>query len=173
MTELNHEHLQDEQILWAIIDKTELGEEVQQHLLSCQHCKGKVARFNDDLQEFGDNARQAVPPCSRTVKLPAVKPSRSVFNGGWLPFFGAAAMAGLVVFFYFMGLHPVTPVQLSTLQGTESLLEDEVLMREISALVESPLSGDVYEIIGEESGTDYDEDFLDFIVPDIQDDLQS
>jgi len=172
MREQNHEHLQDEQILWALIDETELGDDVQQHLIECHHCKGKVTRFSDDLHEFGDKARQAVPPYSGFVKLPAVEPSRTVFNAGWLPFFGAAAMAGLVVFFYFMGLNTVNHLQLSPLQGQESLLEDEILMREISELVESPLSGGIYEIIGE-NGNGYDEDFLDFVVPEIQDDFQS
>lgn len=172
MREDNDKHLQDEQVLWAIIDRNELGEDVQQHLLLCQHCKGKVAQFSDDLQEFGDKARQAVPPYSRPIKLPAAKPSKAGFNGGWLPFFGAAAMAGLVVFFYFMGLNTITPAQFPPLQGQESLLEDEVLMREISELVESPLSGDIYEIIGE-NGSGDDEDFMDFIVPDFQDDFQS
>lgn len=168
----NHEHLQDEQILWALIDRTELGDDVRQHLIECQHCQGKVTRFSDDLQEFGDKARQAVPPYSGFVKLPAVEPSRTDFNAGWLPFFGAAAMAGLVIFFYFMSLNTVTPLQLSSLQSQDSLLEDEILMREISELVESPLSGGIYEII-EENGNGYDEDFWDFVVPDFQDDFQS
>jgi len=168
----NHEHLQDEQILWALIDETELGEDVQQHLIECQHCKGRVARFSYNLQEFGDKARQAVPPYSGSVKLPAAMSSKTLFTAGWLPFFGAAAMAVLIVFFYFMGLNTVNYLQLSPLQGQESLLEDEVLMREISELVESPLSGGIYEIIGE-NGSGYDEDFLDFVVPEIQDDFQS
>ena len=76
------------------------------------------------------------------------------------------------VFFYFMGLNTVNHLQLSPLQGQESLLEDEILMREISELVESPLSGGIYEII-EENGNGYDENFLDFVVPDFQDDFQS
>ena len=81
-------------------------------------------------------------------------------------------MTVLVVFFYFMGLNTVNHLQLSPLQSQESLLEDEVLMREISVLVESPLSGGIYEIIGE-NGNSYEEDFLDFVVPEIQDDFQS
>ena len=81
-------------------------------------------------------------------------------------------MAGLVVFFYFMGMKTLTPVQFTTLQSQEALLEDEALMREISEIVEYPLSKDIYEITGE-NGTGYDEDFLDFVVPDMQDDFQS
>jgi hypothetical protein len=48
-------------------------------------------------------------------------------------------------------------------------------MREISELVEDPLSDDMYEISGEDGiGFDDDEDeFLQFILPDIENDLQS
>ena len=172
MKEQNHEHLRDEEVLWAIIDKKELAVDLQQHLLECQVCNAKVEEFREDLQGFGLKAKQAVPPFSRPVKLPAVKPSSAGHYGGWLPFFGAAAMAGLVVFLYFMGMKTLTPVQFTTLQSQEALLEDEALMREISEIVEYPLSKDIYEITGE-NGTGYDEDFLDFVVPDMQDDFQS
>jgi len=172
MKEQNHEHLQVEQILWAVIDKKELAVDLQQHLLECQVCNAKVEEFRKDMQGFGLKARQAVPPFTRSVKLPAATASRDGHYGGWLPFFGAAAMAGLVVFFYFMGMKSITPVQFNTLQSQEALLEDEALMREISEIVEYPLSKDIYEITGE-NGTGYDEDFLDLIVPDMQDDFQS
>jgi hypothetical protein len=172
MKEQNHEHLRDEQVLWAVIDKKELAVDLQQHLLECQVCNAKVETFRQDLLGFGLKAKQAVPPFSRPVKLPAAKPSGDRHYGGWLPFFGAAAMAGLVVFFYFMGMKTITPDQFPTFQSQEALLEDEALMREISEIVEYPLSKDIYEITGE-NGTGYDEDFLDFIVPDMQDDFES
>lgn len=169
----NHQHLQEEHILWAIIDETELSEEARKHLQGCSVCKGQVKHFRDELQEFGQQAKGAVPPFSRPVKLPRAKPAAVSRNAGWLPFFGAAAMASLVVFFYFMGMKTtVYPVKLATLQSQETLLEDETLMREISEMVEYPLYEDMYEITGE-NGNGYDDDFLQFVVPDILDDFQS
>jgi hypothetical protein len=172
MKEQNSAHLQEEQILWAVIDEKELSGDDQQHLLECPVCKRKIERFRDELQELGQKAWQAVPPFSRTVRLPSEKPATVSHNAGWLPFFGAAAMAGLLVFFYFMGMETMAPTKLTTLQSQESLLEDESLMREISEMVEYPLSKYIYEITGE-NGVGFDEDFLQFVVPDIQDDFQS
>jgi hypothetical protein len=171
MKEQIDKHLREEQIIWAVIDKQELAGDLQQHLLECDLCKGKVARFSNELDEFGQKAKQSVPPLSRQIRLPAAAPKRIRHNDGWLPIFGAVAMAGLVVFFYFMGMKTIPPVPVSPVQSQESLLEDESLMREISELVEYPLTDDIYEVTGK-NGTDYDDDdFLDFDVPEMQDDF--
>lgn len=168
----NRFHLQEEQILWAVIDEKELVGEDRLHLLECRLCKGKVEQFRNELKEFGQEARQAVPPFSRPVKLPQEEPIRVSHNTGWLPFFGAAAMAGFVVFFYFMTMETMLPTKSASLQSQESLLEDESLMREISEMVEYPLSQDMYEIYGN-NGIGFDDDFLQFIVPDTEEDFQS
>ena len=170
----NQVHMQEEKILWAVIDEDELSADEQQHLRDCQVCKGKVKQIQAELQEFGQMARQNVPPLSRPVFLPKEKVAAVSHNTGWLPFFAAAAMAGFVVFFYFMTLETSAPPVFTQLQNQEALLEDETLMREISVLVEDPLAEDMYEISGE-YGIDFDDDdgFLQFIVPDIDDDFQS
>lgn len=172
MKEQSHVHLQEDQIIWAVIDEKELGTDVLKHLLACPACRGKVEQFKSDLHEFGRRAEQAVPPFSRTIKLPSKKQAAVSHNAGWLPFFGATAMASLVVFFYVMGMGTVYPGKLITGQGQEMFLEDESLMREISEMVEYPLSDDMYEITGE-NGDALDEDFMQFIIPEMQDDFQS
>jgi hypothetical protein len=198
----NHTHLQDEQILWAVIDESDLARHAQEHLRGCPVCKRKVEQFRYELRDFGQKASLAVPPFSRPVRLPREKPAAGSHNVGWLPVFGAAAMAAFVVFFYFMGMETVAPTQFASLQNQESLLEDESLMREIAEIVEVPLPADVYAISGDnetgfyeglygiigddgtgfaedmgeingDNGTGYDEDFLEFVVPDLQDDFQS
>ena len=168
----NHDHLQQEHILWAVIDESELAGEYRQHLRQCPVCKTKVEQLRSGLEDLGEIARQAVPSYTRPVRLPSERVARISQNAGWLPFFGAAAMAGLLVFFYFMGTKTMIPSEFATLQSQESLLEDESLMRQISEMVENPLSEDMYEISGE-NGIWFDDDFLQFVVPDIQDDFQS
>lgn len=150
----NHVHLQEEQILWAIIDEKELAGDCQQHLLECPACRRKAEHFRDELQELGQKARQAVPPFSRPVRLPAGKPAAVIRHSGWLPFFGTAAVAGLLVFFYFMGMETMAPTQLTTLQSPESLREDESLMREISQILDVSLPEDLYAI-GGDNGTGF------------------
>jgi hypothetical protein len=172
MIEQDKAHLQSEQMIWAVIDRDELAGDARHHLLACPVCRGKVEDIQNELQEFGRKACQAVPPLSSPVKLPeesktAVKPAN-----GWLPFCGAAAMAAFIIFFYFMGMKTMFPAKVTTLQNQETLLEDETLMREISKMVENPLPEDLDEITGE-IGTDFDDNFLDFIVPVTLDDFQS
>jgi hypothetical protein len=198
----NHSHLLDKQILWAVIDEKELGGDAQQHLRECPVCQRKVGQFRGELQEFGQKAGQAVPPCSRPVKLTKDKAAARSHNVGWLPVFGAAAMAAFVLFFYFMDVETMDLTKLTSVQNQEILLEDVSLMHEISEMVEVPLpeglyaitggnetlladdfyeideeigtglDGDMYEINGD-IGIGDDEDFLDFVVPDLQDDFQS
>jgi hypothetical protein len=202
MKVLNHEHLQDEQILWAVIDQNELAGDAQEHLRECPVCQRKIGQFHDELQDFGQKARQAAPPFSRPVTLPKEKQATISHTVGWLPIFGTAAMAGLVVFFYFLGMGTKVPTELASLQSQESLLEDASLMFEISEIVEVPLSEELYAIAGAndsgfaedlyditgdngtgftedlyditgDNGTGFEVDFWDFVVPDIQDDIQS
>lgn len=166
------QHLQRSQIQQAVIDENDLGTMARQHLRQCPVCRAAVAGFRQELQEFGDRTVQAVPPLSRPVRLPTDRVVRTAHAGGWLPFFGAAAMAGFVAFFYFMGLQTGPAVGPGPFPGQEGLLEDESLMREISEMVEYPLSEDLYEI-SEKSGNGFDDDFLHFVVPDTEEDYQS
>jgi len=172
MKSQEHKHLQEEQIIWAVIDEMELADADRQHLSTCLACRKKVDLIKEELQEFGENARRSVPPFTRTVTLPSEKPVAASGKTGWLPFFGATAMAGLVVFIYVMGMGNISPTQLTSLQNQEWLLEDEVLMQKISELVENPLYDEMYEISGE-NGIGFDDEFLEFVVPEIQEDFQS
>ncbi len=79
-------------------------------------------------------------------------------------------MAGLVLFFYFLGMEAMSP-RLPVLLSPEIVLEDEYLMEEIFEMVENPFSDVLYEIIGDNGG--FDEEFLQFVVPDVQEDFQS
>ena len=79
-------------------------------------------------------------------------------------------MACLVLFFYFLGMESMSP-RLTPYQSTNALVEDEYLMEEISEMVENPLPETLYEITGDNEV--FDDDFFQFMVPDIQEDLQS
>ena len=166
----NQAHLQEEQIIRAVIDEQELDGADRQHILKCRVCREKIAWFKDKLEELGENAVLAVPPLKKNITLPSEELTPASNKSGWLPTFGVAAMACLALFFYFLGMESMEP-GLTPYQGAELLLEDEYLMEEIFEMVENPLSDTLYEITGDSEG--FDEDFLQFIVPDIQEDSQS
>jgi len=163
-------HLNEEQIIGAVIDEKELTGEDRQHLLECRICHGKIEHLRDELQELGENARLSVEPMRKNITLPREEPASAGFRLGWFPSFGVVAMAGLVLFVYFLGMESMSP-QLTALQSYETLLEDEYLMEEIFEMVENPLSDELYRLTGENGG--FDDEFLQFVVPDIQEDFQS
>jgi hypothetical protein len=170
MRKHNDEHLLHEQIIWAVVDEKELSEGDQLHLMGCQLCQGLASQFMAELQVFGERAKLSVPPLTKVLQMPAPERSTAKYRYSWIPFAGAAAMAGLVLFFYFLGMDATSP-KLITVQGPEDLLEDEYLMQEISEMVEYPLPEEMYEITGE--ALDFDDDFLQFVVPDFQENSQS
>ena len=172
MKEQNSSHLREEHIIRAIVDEKDLDGTHRQHLLDCPDCSTKVARFRDELREFGDNAGRYAPPLTRKIKLPEAKPARRSRNVGRLPFFGAAAAAGLVVFFYLMGMQTGTQPRLTNLQSLENQPENGYMMLEVSEIIDDPLYEDLYEITGE-NGIGFDEEFMQFVVPGSEDDSQS
>lgn len=170
MKSQNQAHLNEEQIIRAVIDENELAGEDRQHILECQPCSRKVKEFQNELQGFGESARMSVPPLRKNITLPQEEESSASYKSRWLPSFGAAAMAGLALFLYFLSVES-TPQRFIALQSSEAMLEDEYLMEEIFEMVENPLSDVLYDITGENGG--FDDEFLQFVVPDVQEDFQS
>lgn len=170
MKSQNEIHLNEKLISLAVIDEEVLDRDERQHLMTCLICNTKVKQIKDELQQFGENVYSAVPPSKKNVILPVEELAPASHKSSWLPTFGAAAMAGLVLFFYFLGMESMSP-RLTLYQSADVLMEDEFLMEEISEMVENPLSESLYEITGNNGG--FDEDFFEFMVPDIQEDFQS
>ena len=163
-------HLQDEQLVLAIVDEKELADEVKDHLQECKVCQEKVAHFAGGLELLGQRAELSVPPLARNMRLPQEAKPAARFRLGWVSFAGGAALAGLLLFFYFIGMNARTP-DLAMVQDQDNLFEDENFMQEISDIVDSPFPEDIYEITGD--AVDSEDDFLQFVVPDPQEELQS
>jgi len=163
-------HLKDEKITWAVIDENELAGQDRQHLFECRLCRRKVEQFKKELQGFGVNAMSTVPPLTKRITLPGEELNPVNNKSSWFQSFGTVAMAGLVLFIYFLVMESPTP-RYTPLQSPGISMEDELLMDEIFEMVENPLSDELYEITGDNGG--FDEEFLEFVVPDIQEDFQS
>jgi hypothetical protein len=50
MRNSHDEHLQDAQVIWAVVDEKELSEEGHLHLMECRLCQGRVEQFKAELQ---------------------------------------------------------------------------------------------------------------------------
>jgi predicted anti-sigma-YlaC factor YlaD len=168
-------HLDEKQINRAVVDETDLPEQYRSHLVECQVCRKQVEQVGTDLFLFGEHARLSVPPMTKTVSLPTDESVSAVHSHGWFPSFAVAVMTGIILFVYFLGVENNAPqiadIESLEEQPVELTIEDESLMDEVFEIVEYPLPDVMYEIIGED-GEDFDE-FLQFVVPNDQDDLQS
>ena len=175
MKERNKFHLDDEQISRAVVDETDLDNDWRRHLAECQICREQVDRLRSDLLLLGEYAGTTVPPMTKHVFLPVEEPAKGGRGFSWLPSFAAAVMAGVVLFVYFLGiettLRKMPEVTGPDVWNIEFTLEDEDLMDEIFQMVEYPMPEEMYEITGD-SSADFDE-FMQFVIPDEQDEFQS
>jgi hypothetical protein len=163
-------HLEDEQLLQAIIDHEDLSTDVQGHLKDCQYCKGQIENLQETLEGFGNKAQANVPASMRNVYLPAEDSEfwRSRFHL-WRPAYGLAIIA--IALLVFLWPRPEQIFEVEQFSFSVEPVEDEMLMQEISELVENAMPEEFYEITSDmQDGLD---DFLQFVIPDYIDDTQS
>lgn len=166
-----NKHLKEGQLLRAIAGQEDLSKDVYDHLKDCRYCKGQIENLQETLEVFGNKAQANVPASMRKVHLP-------VENSGLLgtsfnlirPAYGSLAIVACALLIFFWPRPEYS--QNDQFSGSEDFVEDELIMQEIGNLIENPLPEDLKDmtsdmIIG------FDDDFLEFVVPDFIDDVHS
>lgn len=165
-------HLDEDQLLKALVDEQGLPHEFRMHLDHCQLCKGQLGSLQETLETFGRKAEEHVPAATRKIHL---EDKGYKTTGAWnlfrLPSYGAAAVitVALLIFLWPQPDH-LSEVEQFVSQG--DFVEDERLMQEISELIENSLPEDFSDITSDMT-IGFDDDFLEFVVPDFIDDVQS
>ncbi|KPA10059.1 hypothetical protein MHK_009761 [Candidatus Magnetomorum sp. HK-1] len=72
-------HLNDDIILWTLVDPENTHSDSQTHLMECTLCQQKQAELNNDLTKLGQLARQYVPEPRRTLRPVLVPTVRKQF----------------------------------------------------------------------------------------------
>jgi len=163
-------HLEENQLLMALVDETDLPPELRQHLNHCQHCTGQLGILQEALEILGSNAAQNVPAMTGNVSLVDEKSgiSKARYQFG-LPSYGALAIVACALLIFFWPRPEYSEIdQFSSVD----FIEDEMLMQEIGELIEDPLPEDFIEMTRDMT-IGFDHDFLEFVVPDFIDDVQS
>ena len=166
-------HLNDDQIILAIVDEAELPLSLQEHLYLCPECQASQERLKQELARLGRKAKLFAPELKKRVSLPAEKP-RSAISWFWnrRPSLGVAAAAALVIIaVWWFGLPRVTPEHGADMAAREKW-EADLLMTEIGILVENALP-QVYIDISVEYDSVLEEEFMQFFVPSINNDSLS
>ncbi len=166
-------HLNEDQLLRAFVDKTGLPDTAQAHLAGCPLCRAKKQRIENDLAALGKIAGMSVPKQQKRVRLPAdASPSRKL--PGWYRHtaMGAAVAVLLIIgVIWWPGSGLLVPDNNTPVAAWDSQ-DDEKFMAQVRVLTENDLP-QVYLDISE--GLDYedDEEFIDFVVPSLDQDSMS
>lgn len=165
----NDSHLNKEQIYKAIIDESELLSSEREHLSGCSECRDELESFEKDLKLLGQTAEGFVPLSKNRMVFHEKKGKNSIF--GWRTSFAAA----ITILFFVITMHSDS-IKLLFSNKTDivnsEIYSEDILMTEVNNLVENSLPAK-YFFISDEDNMDYDKDFIDFVVPSVDDDLLS
>jgi len=168
----SEKHLDEDQLLKALVDQQGLSQEFRMHLDHCRLCKGELENLRETLEIFGRKADEHVPAATRKVHL---EDRGHKTTGAWklfsLPSYGAAAVI-TVALLIFLWPRPDYLSETNQFASQGDFVEDEMLMQEIGELIENPLPKDFNDITSDMT-IGFDDDFLEFVVPDFTDDVQS
>lgn len=160
----NDEHINQDELIMAVIDKTSLTPEKQDHLAACQICRSASERLGCDLMSLGDMTKAVVPPMQTTIMLPEAKVREPARPWGLRLAYGSALAAALVVLMLAVPFFKVTPHNKMEVLY-QNILSDAKLMIEIDRMVENPMP-DAWADSGDDSEAGVDDDSIDDIVPD-------
>jgi len=166
-------HLDEEYLLRAIVDEAKLPDSIREHLLLCPRCRASIKKIEQDLNKLGQTARQLAPATHRKISLPVEKPSKIYrWLHDWRISFGAIATATVVVLVIWLSIPKSIIIEDTFDIMTEISWEDDDFMTEISTLAENALPQVYLDIIGEYY-LSIDDEFIKFVIPDIETDSLS
>jgi len=157
----NEPHLEESDILQAVIDNTDLSVLQQQHLVECSQCRSSKQRLEQELARMGQLAERYAPKPQRRITVAEQKVRSPLLN--WRLAFSAAAVAAVILVVW--GTFLIRNQQQGSIGNlAQNMVEAERLMTQINALVENALPQVYLDIVGE-TNLNLDEDFMDFLIP--------
>jgi predicted anti-sigma-YlaC factor YlaD len=162
------QHLNEQQLIQAVVDESDLPRTVQMHLGDCHRCRSEKDSFEQELAALGQVAERYAPPPQKRIVLPlqeAESPRWSFLN--WRHAFGAAAAVAVLVVVFWASTTLRNFTGLPTAGSPSELLEARQLMTEVNMLVDNALPP-LYLEISAEYKPDDDKDFYQFLIPQIE-----
>ena len=161
-------HLDEDKLLWAVVDEAELPPPLQEHLSTCPRCRAAKERLEQDLARLGQMAERFAPLPRKRVSVPVEKPRSSIWwSWSRRSYIGAAVTVTLmIVIVWWSALFRTTSEDSGDMLAREMWEADRV-MTEVSMLVENALPPVYLDICGK-SYPDYDEEFMQFLIPPIE-----
>jgi len=158
-------HLNEDQLIQALVDSTAVPHSVQRHLAACPRCQAEQHRLEAALTRLGHMAKALSPSPTRSISLSVNHSPRRL----WQKALVAALAAAVLVLFVSYG--PVRrEVQLAALN--QEMDRDEQFLMEVTALSEDPLP-EFWQAMALISDVGFDNAFMDFLVPSSREDVVS
>ena len=165
----NMQHLDEEQLVQAVVDATDLPHSVQAHLAECGQCLAGKNSFELEMTKLSRQVERFAPKPQRRILLPVPKtknPLRNLLD--WRNLVAAAATVTAV----FILVWGTNMVRNPSVPGAEILAaemeEAQRLMTEVNTLVDNALPA-FYLVISGEKNAAYEEEFFQFLIPTIED----
>lgn len=161
MNTTDHEHLNEKEIVIAVVDAADLDRPRQRHLAACGQCRSQIEAVTADLAQMSRIAESTSPAVTRPFRAPPQEQA----SHHRLPF-GRRLAAGLAVAVACIIVGGIYwQNQLQQRHFEKEMAEAEQLMRQVDLLVENPLPQTIMSISAEGLGA-HDEDFFRFLIPD-------
>ena len=164
----NEQHLNEQQLIQAVVDENDLPRSVQMHLGHCDQCRLGKQNFEQDLVHLGEIAERYAPQPQKRIVLPVNETESTRWSFLNLRHAIGAAAAVAVVLVVFWGTTTLRDLTGYGTGGTPSeLMEARQLMTEVNMLVDNALPP-LYLEISTEYKPKHDKDFYQFLIPQIE-----
>jgi len=155
-------HLNEDQIIRAILDENDLTTFERNHLLKCSLCQKEKEGLEQELKRMGDMSKELVPSPRRRF-IPVVQGSRISFR--WQP----VLVTGFVIVLLMIGIWWTSLFtrfqENGSIQITQKMESDQQFVAEITFIEDYALPDRYLDIIGNSNDDDYyDDEFLEFVL---------
>ena len=164
----NQQHLDEQQLIQAVVDENDLPRTMQTHLVTCHQCRSSKESFEQELARLGQIAERYAPKPQKRITLPVHEARSTLWTFlNWRNAIGAAATVAAVLLVFWGTTSVRNRTEFGTAGAPSELMEAKRLMTEVNMLVENALPP-LYLEISADYKPDYDKEFYQFLIPQIE-----
>ncbi|MBW1777896.1 MAG: hypothetical protein JRI76_09930 [Deltaproteobacteria bacterium] len=170
----NSIHLNDEEILSAVIDTGDLDTKKRVHLSACPACQERKSAVEAPFVRMGDLASRYTPRPAGSPSIVQRQPGRNIFGMGFRLRPMLAAAIGILLMVTWIGWQSGDRRRNAGSLDSAQLqkIDDAALMAEVDALIDGALP-EAYRYIAWDPEPRFTDDFIQFVAPLPEDDSLS